>query len=141
MENQVQNSENQQNQKEDSGKIEKNYQNVFQKLVAIVGGEQNLRPTKRVKRDVLSKVVEGLLKDQREKAEADIKDGLSKLLDKHVQLQKAIAEKEKEFNKLKEDKKKEFTQEANNLFGKLADLDQLEADYKTALGAATPENK
>ena len=141
MENQVQNQDSQQNQKEDAGKIEKNYQNVFQKLVAIVGGEQNLRPTKKIKGDILSKVVEGLLKDQREKAEADIKDGLSKLLEKHVQLQKAISEKEKEFNKLKEDKKKEFTQEANNLFGKLADLDQLEADYKIALGAASPEAK
>lgn len=121
---------------QDNGKVNKNYEDTMNKLVAIVRGKDNLTPGKKVKKEVVSTIVDELLKEDKEKIQNEVKTGLKDLLAKHISLNKEIAEKEKEFIKLKETKQKEFIDAANKLFGRIDDIAQLEKDYIASLNAA-----
>ena len=129
--------ENTQNTTEDSNKVSKTYDATIKKLVAIVGGEDKLFPTKKVVSDVIGDIVTGLLKERKEDLEKQIKTDLLSLLDKHVSLKKEIKAKEDEFKKLSETKMKEFSEAANKLFGKIDGISELEKDYYQSLTSTT----
>lgn len=122
-------------QQEAENKIVKNFDSTMKKLVAIVGGKDNLTPTKRVKKDVLTTVVSDLLKEDKEEAEKAIKTELKELLSKHVLLVKELKKSKEDLQKLEENKMKEFTEAASKVFNKIDNLGQLESDYYTALSA------
>ena len=122
-------------------KVEKNYQRNLKKLVAILGGEQNLTPERSVKSDALAGVVETLLKEKREKVIAEVKQGLETLLEKHVNFQKELKAKKQELKQLEINKKKEFSEAANKVFSKISDIDELANQYKESLGSVAEEDE
>lgn len=123
-------------QQEDGNKIAKNFKATMDKLVAIVGGDKNLFPIKKVGKDVLKTIVDGLLTEKKETLEKEVKADVIKLLEGHVALQKAISEKKKELAKLEQDKMKEFNDSASKLFGKIESIDALEKEYYSSLSAS-----
>lgn len=117
----------------DDNKVNKAYDATMKKLVAIVGGDENLFPVKKVKKDVVKSIVSGLIKERKENAEKDVTKELVDLLDKHIQLKKALADKKKELDNLEQQKKKEFNEAASKLFGKIDEINQLESEYYSSL--------
>jgi len=97
-----QSGENNQQGQNDQNKVKVNFEKAIKKLADIVGGEENVFPAKKVEQGILGKVVNGLLKERKEKAEVEIKQELITLLDKRVALEKEFKAKEDEFNKLKD---------------------------------------
>lgn len=135
------NTENQnQEQGQNSDKTLKNYEAAMSKLTAILGGKENILPAKRVSKDAVTDLVSTLLKERKEKLVESIKTSLTELLEKHVALTKAIKEKEKELEKLKQDKMKEFTEAANKVFQQVEGIDQIEKDYIEAIKLASGNN-
>jgi hypothetical protein len=128
------------NTENNEGKVAKNFEATMKKLIAIVGGEKNLFPSKRVSKDTLKTVVDGLLKDKKEAAEKEVKAELVALLDNHVEMKKAIEAKTKELKQLEEQKMKEFNEAASKVFNKIDAIGDLEKDYYSSLtGAAKAE--
>jgi hypothetical protein len=122
---------------EQQDKEQKKYEESMNKLLSIVGGKQNLRPTRRVKSSVVDKVVTELLKEDQEKAELEIKEGIKKLLAKNIEVEDEVRKKEKELEEVKKKKQKEFTEEANRIFQKIEDMKTLETRYAESLQKAT----
>ncbi len=112
----------------------------MKRLVGVLGGEELLTSTTKVKKDTVETIVENILKDRKEKLEIDIKTELSTLLDKHVTLKKSIADKKKELKDLENSKMKEFNEACNKLFGKVQDIEQLEKDYYSSLTSISKED-
>lgn len=114
-------------------KITSNFTATMKKLVAIVGGEEQLFPKKKIKKDVLSTIVDGLIKEKKENLEKEVKAELVTLLDKHVELKKAFNDKELELKKLKETKMKEFNEAASKVFNKIDGIADIEKSYYDSL--------
>lgn len=127
------------NQQENSDKITKNFEKTMEKLVAIVGGKDQIYAPKKVQKDVLDTLVEEMLKDRKESLAKEVKADLLALLDKKVVFDKEIKAKEEEFKKLKEQKMKEFTEAANKVFGKVDNIENLAKEYYASLTAAKPD--
>ncbi len=137
------NNNNQQNSAEDKNKIAKQYEATLKKLVAVVGGQENVYGPKRVPNDTLGTLVNDLLKERKEKLASSVKVELTELLDKKVALDKEIKAKEEELAKLKQNKQKEFNEAASKVFGKIEGIEQLEKDYYSSLTTTveTPTEK
>ncbi len=133
MENQEQTVEQKQ---EEAGKVQKQFEATMKKLVAVVGGEKQLLPTKKLDKDVVGTIVEGLLKDKKESLEKEVKSDLVSLLDKHIELKKSIEAKKKELKQLEEQKMKEFSEAASKVFNKIDGIAQMETDYYNSLNQA-----
>jgi len=124
---------------ESQDKITKSFESNMKRLVGVLGGEELLSTTTKVKKDTVETIVENILKDRKEKLEIDVKAELSTLLDKHVALKKSIADKKKELKDLENSKMKEFNEACNKLFGKVQDIEQLEKDYYSSLTSISKE--
>ena len=125
---------------ENQDKITKSFESNMKRLVGVLGGEELLSTTTKVKKDTVETIVENILKDRKEKLEIDVKAELSTLLDKHVALKKSIADKKKELKDLENSKMKEFNEACNKLFGKVQDIEQLEKDYYSSLTSISKED-
>ncbi len=125
---------------ENQDKVAKSFESNMKRLVGVLGGEELLTGTTKVKKDTVETIVENILKDRKEKLEIDIKTELSTLLDKHVTLKKSIADKKKELKDLENSKMKEFNEACNKLFGKVQDIEQLEKDYYSSLTSISKED-
>ncbi len=124
---------------ENQDKIVKSFETNMKRLVGVLGGEELLNNTSKLKKDTVATIVENLLKDRKEKLELDIKNDLSTLLEKHVTLKKSIADKKKELKDLENSKMKEFNDACNKLFNKVQDIEQLEKDYYDSLVSTKEE--
>lgn len=124
---------------ENQDKITKSFESNMKRLVGVLGGEELLTTTTKVKKDTVETIVENILKDRKEKLEIEVKAELSNLLDKHVALKKSIADKKKELKDLENSKMKEFNEACNKLFGKVQDIEQLEKDYYASLTSISKE--
>lgn len=139
MEENVKNGENQnneQNAQEQNNKIIKNFNANIERLVKIVGGEENISAPKKIGNDVLAKLTNGLLKGRREALEKEVTAELTTILDKKVALDKEFKVKEEELAKLKQQKMKEFNDAAAKVFAKIESIDKLGDDYYNTLKAA-----
>ncbi len=124
------------NQNQDGGdKVLKLYAKNLKTIVAIVGGEKNLRPAK-VKKDVFADIVQDLFREDAEEVEAKAKDSLRTLLKARVQMQREIDAKKKELATLETAKMKEFNEAAVKLFNQVNGLNELESEYYSALSDA-----
>lgn len=124
---------------ENQDKIVKSFETNMKRLVGVLGGEELLNNTSKLKKDTVATIVENLLKDRKEKLELDIKNDLSTLLEKHVTLKKSISDKKKELKDLENSKMKEFNDACNKLFNKVQDIEQLEKDYYDSLVSTKEE--
>jgi len=124
----------------ENDKIKNAYEAVMKKLVAIVGGTENLSVAKKVSTDDLNVIVVDLLAEERKANTEEIKNSLKALLKGHVELRKEIKKKQQELNKFENEKMEEFTKTAKALFERVDNLDQKERDYYAALSAASASN-
>lgn len=119
----------------------KKYLKVMNVVKAVVGGEKNLKPAKKVDSDTTADIVAELFAEEQEELRKNVKEGLKELLKKHVELEAEVAKKDKELKDLQLKKRKEFTQAANNWLQKI-DQSQVMADsYAAALETAFKEQK
>ena len=129
------------NKGNDNNKVNLAYDKNLKKLVAIIGGEKNLRPVTTVQKNSMEEIAKELFKEETDAMEIKIKEDLKNLLKKRIEMVKAFDEKKKELAKLEVDKKKEFNEAAIKLFNKISDLDGLEKDYYSALVDANEANE
>lgn len=132
----AENQEAQGNSGNDSQKVVKAYEKNLKTLISIVGGEANLKPIRKVKKDVVADLVSALFKEETDEVEKTTKDALKQLLKNRVEMQRLIEEKKKELAKLETTKMKEFNEAATKLFDKINGLGDLEREYYTALTEA-----
>jgi len=126
-----------QDQQQESGKIEKKFNEALLKVSQILGGDTLLKPKKKVKGDVVTEIVEELTKERTEANRASVKAELTTLLTKYVEYTTKLEEKEKELKKLKEEKQKEFSEAANKFFNKIDEVDSFAKQMTEALKSAT----
>jgi hypothetical protein len=129
--NNVPSTEEQQNE---GSKIAKQYASNITRLVAIMGGKQNLYGPKKIPQNDVGVLVEDMLKEQRDDLAKEIKTGLKSILEKKIALDKEINAKKEELKKLEESKQKEFNEAVSKLFNKVDGIDKLERDFYATLG-------
>jgi hypothetical protein len=100
-------SEENKNGGNDNQKVQKAYEKNLKKLVAIVGGEGNLRQVTTVKRDTLGEIVTELFKEETESVEKATKEALKTLLKNRIEMQRSLDAKKKELAQLETTKMKE----------------------------------
>lgn len=120
-----------------SKKVIENYEKNIKKLVAIVGGEKNLKTKNKVAKNKLADLVSDLFKEETLEIEKNTKEALKQLLKNRVEMTRAIDAKKKELAQLEESKMKEFNEAAVKLFNQVEGIDSLEQEYYAALTDAT----
>jgi hypothetical protein len=126
-----QNTEETESQKSD--KIEKKFASALNKLVAVVGGKENLKISRKTPQDQVGDVVSELFKEEREAVLVETKESLRNLLKQYAEMEKAVSDKRKELDKLEKQKKDEFSKAAENLFSKIEGVGEIEKVYYSAL--------
>lgn len=127
-------------QKEQSpDKLKKAFDSKLKQLSDFLGGDKNLLPTTRVDQGEFVKIVAELLKEEREKNSAEIKQKLSALLKGYADLKREVSIKKKELEKLEADKMKEFNKAADDLFNRITVLKEKEVEMTEGLKSATEE--
>lgn len=127
-------NENTQQNPQEEDKTNKQFDATLKRLVAVVGGKENLSPKKRIKKDTLANVVNGLLQEKREATEKEVKEKLTELLAKKVAFDKEMSVAKADLDKLEKTKKKEFIEASQKVFQMIDGIDDLEKDYYKALG-------
>ena len=84
------------NSGDNNQKVAKAYDKNLKKLVAIVGGDKNLKPVTKIKKDVMADLVNELFKEETDAIEKSTKEGLKALLKNRVEMQRSIDAKKKE---------------------------------------------
>jgi hypothetical protein len=120
-----------------NSKIEKKFSAAINKLVAVVGGKENLKIPKKTPKDQLGGLISDLFKEERENTLKDTKESLRNLLKQYAEMDKAFAAKQKELDDLKKQKKDEFAKAAESLFNKIEDVGEIEKTYYQGLKEAT----
>ena len=114
----------------------KKYLRVIEVVKKVVGGEDKLRPQKKVDADATADIVAELFKEEEEELRKKVKEGLKNLLKQHVQLEADVAAKKKELEKLQLEKRKEFTKAANAWLQQIDQGAVMQEAYGTALKTA-----
>lgn len=118
---------------QDQDKSDKKFQAAMKKLVAIVGGKDNIKIPKKTPKDQLGDLVAELFKEERENTAKETRDALKSLLKQNAEMEKAFAIKQKELDTLKKQKKEEFTKAASAVFDRIEGVGDVENAYYTTL--------
>jgi fructose-1-phosphate kinase PfkB-like protein len=132
-----QNTEEVQTEQEQSGKTEKKFTQALDRLVAVVGGKENLKIPNKVPKDQLGSVISELFSEERDVVLKDTKEKLRNLLKQFAEMTKALEAKKQELTKLEKQKKEEFVKAAEELFNKIQDVGEVEKLYYKGLKEAT----
>jgi len=137
----LQNGEDNESPEQKADKETKKYLKVMETVKAVVGGEKNLRPQKKVDGDTTADIVAELFAEEQEELRVKVKTGLKELLKKHVELEAEVAKKEKELKDLQLQKRKEFTKAANNWLQQIDQQQVMAESYTKALETAFSKEK
>jgi fructose-1-phosphate kinase PfkB-like protein len=132
-----QNTEEVPNEQEQTGKVEKKFTQALDRLVAVVGGKENLKIPNKVPKDQLGSVISELFSEERDVVLKDTKEKLRNLLKQFAEMTKALEAKKQELAKLEKQKKEEFIKAAEELFNKIQDVGEVEKLYYKGLKEAT----
>lgn len=116
-------------EQEQTNKTEKKFNSILSKLVAVVGGKENLKVPNKVPKNELGNLVQELFKEERETTIKESKEKLRNLLKAYAEMERAISNKRKELDKLEKEKKEEFSKAAEELFNKIEDIGEVEKLY------------
>ena len=114
-------------QGEDKQKEAKKFQANMKTLTAIMKG--SVTPKKRVDNDELSDIVDSIIADEKIELAKKVKDKLTSIIKAKTELEKQLAEKRAELDRLSEEKYKEFNKAVNDLFSSVESLNKIEASY------------
>lgn len=115
-------------QDQQNDKVSKKFEQDFKKLVALLGGEKNLKKTN-VPNDELGGIVEELLKERREDFIKEFKAKAKALLDKKLEFDKEVRKAEDDLKKTVIAKKKEFSEKMKDVFGMVENINEIEKSY------------
>ena len=134
-------SEQQENQKQENGKIRKKYENDLKNLTKVLGGNFLFSPTKLANSEVIEAVKE-LAKEEKEKLVKSFKERAVAAIQKQREHLKNVDLLKKEFLKKQEDSMKEFSKTVDGLFKDLEDIKNIEENYFNILmGKTASEEK
>jgi hypothetical protein len=122
--------------KEKQSKDKKKFEEAMKFLRAVVGGEENLRPKKKVKGDEAADLVAQLFREEKVQLQADFRSSLKELLKKYLEMETEVAKEQKKLDDLRAKKEKEFTQAVNNWKNKVEQSDIMNDNYAAILKAA-----
>lgn len=123
-------------QNQNESKEAKKFAMNLRKLTAIVKGEANLIPSRKVQADVVDSLVEELFAEEREKNREDLKKALKDILEKYAAFQKEYKAKVKELEKLKESKMEDFNKACSLVFERVSDIGSIESAYYQGINQA-----
>lgn len=126
-----------QEEQQNPDKVKIKFDTAVKQLAEVLGGENNLVSSNKVGKTELDLIVEGLLKEDREKNAKEVSEQLKNLLKSHAELKSSVKQKMKELEKLEQEKMKEFTKAAEQLFSRVESMKQKERDFKQGLSEAT----
>lgn len=126
----------QQQQQQDSGKIQKKFDHAVHQLAAMLGGKEKLMASKRIPQDAVSLIIGELFEEERTEKMTAAKQEFKDILKKYREFTVSVAEKEKELKKLKDQKMEDFTKAAQSLLGRIDGLAQIEKSYVEGLKTA-----
>jgi len=124
-------------QKNDGDKISKEFDKNFNKMVALLGGPQNLKKLS-LPGDKVGEVVQALLKERLEGYIKDFKEKAIILLDKKIQFDKEVKAAEEQLKKTVNEKKKGFTEEMKKLFAMVGNMEEVVKSYNENLKGIAP---
>ena len=122
-------------QKQQSDKVTKKFDAAFKKLVALMGGDKNLKKVS-IPTSEVGEVVEELLKERRKAKIEEFKKGAIAVLDKKIEFDKEVRKAEDQLKNTVIQKKKEFTEEMTKLFVNFESINEIEKAYNDNLKAA-----
>lgn len=109
-------------------KISKQFEANFRKLVALMGGKNNLKRVSVPSGDV-GTIVEDLLKERREEKIKEFKTKAKEILEKKLNFDKDVKKAEDDLKNTVNAKKKEFSEEMQKLFSFVDDISAVEKSY------------
>ncbi len=109
-------------------KVSKQFDANFKKLIALLGGEKNLKKVN-VPNDELGSVVEDLLKERREEFIKDFKSKAKAVLDKKIEFDKEVRKAEEALKNTVIAKKKEFSEKMKEVFSMVENIQEIEKSY------------
>lgn len=118
-----------------SAKVKARFESTITKLSAILGREPEKRPKKKVPNSEVENIVKTMFEEDQKAIIEEVKVELKGLLTAYVKMNQEIENKEKELEKLRVDKMKEFNEASEKLFNKVDGLPALEKKYIDVLTA------
>jgi len=122
--------------KEKQSKDKKKFEEAMKFLKIVVGGEENLKPRKKVKGNEAADLVAQLFREEKVELQTNFRTSLKELLKKYVEMEAEVSKKQKELDDLRAKKEKEFTKSVNDWKNKVEQSDIMNANYATILQAA-----
>lgn len=122
-------------QQQDSGKIEKKFQENLSKLMGLLKGNEQVFKEK-VPNEDMDLIIEELIKERKEKTIEEFKKKASNILDKKVEFDKFVKQKESELKSAINNKRKEFSKEMEDCFNLVENINSLHQQYKNSLKEA-----
>lgn len=116
----------------EAGKVEKRFTANMQKLVAIFKGDGAFKKVS-IPNGESAAIIEELMAEEREAAKKSFKEKAAKLIKSKVEFDKFVKQKEKELQDAIVNKKKDFNKEMEECFSLLENIDKLKEDYFTSL--------
>lgn len=134
-------AEDQKDQKQDSGKARKKYEQDLANLTQVLGGNFLFKPTKLVPTEIMAAVKE-LAKEEKDKLVKSFKERAVTAIQKQRDHLKNVAVLKKEFLKKEEDSMKEFSKTVEGLFKDLEGIKNIEKSYfDTLMGYTVSEEE
>lgn len=122
----------------EANKVDKKFNENIQKLVAVFKGDQVFKRVS-IPNGQAADIIEELMAEEREAAKKAFKEKAAKLIKSKVEFDKFVKQKEKELQDAITNKKKEFNKEMDECFGLLENVNKLKEDYFSSL--STTEEK
>ncbi len=113
---------------QDNNKVAKKFEQNVKKLVALFSGEKAFKKAK-VANSEVSEIIAELTKERKEGLIKDFKDKAGKLLTSKVEFDKFVSQKQKELEQAILNKKKEFNKEMDDCFQIVENIDSLQKEY------------
>ena len=127
--------EGQETPEQKAGKIKKKFDAAMTSLTLVLGGQALYKPDKLLPKEIQAAVVE-LAKDEKKKLTDSFKEKAVALIQEKRTYDKEVAKIDKEAAQKKEKNMEDFTKKANDLFGMLKDINNIEKDYYDTLLSA-----
>jgi methyl-accepting chemotaxis protein len=118
-------------------KVKRNFEKTIKQLSEILGSEKALTPSNKIPKDELGEIVEALFKEEKERNAKEISEQLRTLLKGYTDLKSSVKQKQKELEKLEQDKMKEFNKAAQSLFDRVESIKVKQEEFSAGLKEAT----
>jgi hypothetical protein len=118
--------------KDEKGKVKKLFDANLKKLTAVLGGESLFRVPKADGPTTMLAIAE-LVKEEKEQLTKELIAEARNMIREKRDFDKFVKQQQQELNKKVEEKQKQFNEKCKALWGKIADITNIEKDYYSTL--------